>query len=232
MLSRDCHSLSGTSHVLFGPIHTRRADASVNGTYCCEWKCSHWVWATSKDLYTNLHARVQCELGLWFVLWFSGVDFLQKAERQWVWAGLRPQRTPVRVEAETFEGKELKVGILSFCWKQKRKTMKPQLQELLRDIQQCQTPWRQRNRIKCFLPLERELIPNRRPGNHCMVVISDKAFLRLFAYPFRVSLIAVRIQCFSFLIIWTVATELKPLPEEASASWTRFTCQSRPVLLE
>lgn len=40
--------------------------------------------------------------------------FFQKAEVQWVWVGLRPQRKPIRIEAETinFDGEKLKVNDL------------------------------------------------------------------------------------------------------------------------
>ena len=40
-------------------IRTGRADASVSKlNCCCEWECSHWTQATSKDLHANLCARV------------------------------------------------------------------------------------------------------------------------------------------------------------------------------
>ncbi len=47
----------------FGLIHTGRA-THANGTCCCEWECSHCTEATSKDLRSNLRARVLCGLGL------------------------------------------------------------------------------------------------------------------------------------------------------------------------
>ncbi len=47
-----------------GLIHTGRARATQeNGTYWCEWGCPHCTQATSKDLRSNLRARVLCGLG-------------------------------------------------------------------------------------------------------------------------------------------------------------------------
>ena len=58
------HSVMKPTVADFGPIHTGRTGA--NGTYCCEceWKCSHWTQATSKDLRVNLRAGMLCGLGL------------------------------------------------------------------------------------------------------------------------------------------------------------------------
>ncbi len=56
------------------PHRTRNATQSkANGTCVPEWECSHCMQATSKDLCSNLCARVQCGLGLnpdlWVVHW-------------------------------------------------------------------------------------------------------------------------------------------------------------------
>ncbi len=46
-------------------IHTGRATRrKTNGTCWCEWECPHCTQATSKDLHSNLRARVLCGLGL------------------------------------------------------------------------------------------------------------------------------------------------------------------------
>ncbi len=44
-------------------LFPQRNATQVNGSCCCEWKCSHCTQATSTDLRSNLRARVQCGLG-------------------------------------------------------------------------------------------------------------------------------------------------------------------------
>ncbi len=47
-------------------IHTGRVDANAaNVTCCCDWECSHWTQATTRELPANLLARVRCGLGLY-----------------------------------------------------------------------------------------------------------------------------------------------------------------------
>ncbi len=45
------------------PHWRRRHKPKQIGNCCCEWECSHWMQATSKEMRAGLHACVQCELG-------------------------------------------------------------------------------------------------------------------------------------------------------------------------
>ena len=54
-------SVLALQYEVLGPIQTGRKGKQMeaNGTYCCEWECSHWTQATSMNLPTNLRAGVQ-----------------------------------------------------------------------------------------------------------------------------------------------------------------------------
>ncbi len=56
-----------------------QAQMQANGTYCWEWKCSHWTQATSKELPAKWRARLQCGLEqerLTTLYFAPGVSFL------------------------------------------------------------------------------------------------------------------------------------------------------------
>ncbi len=43
-----------------------QAQMQANGTGCCQWECSHWMQAISKEFAANLCAHVQCDLRTFF----------------------------------------------------------------------------------------------------------------------------------------------------------------------
>ena len=80
---------------------------------CCVTRMTNW-----QDISFHVFKRCQMSRKItpivsMIILLKEGFCLFQKAEVQWVWAGLRPQRSPIRVESQimNFNGKKLKVNL-------------------------------------------------------------------------------------------------------------------------